>query len=157
MLTIPQRTTAVLAVAALAAAITACSSSTDLDAAGVIQALTAQGVPSALTVTYTEETDPNSLLGRPGGYASKAGFDDQRAVEKAAGAKEGDVGRGGGVEVYEDAGEAEKRAEYISALAKSPLLAEYTYVRGNVVLRISKHIPPNDAKVYESALAEVVK
>ncbi|MBG0830497.1 hypothetical protein HS041_22305 [Planomonospora sp. ID67723] len=152
------RANAVIASAILATILTGCGgSSTDLDAAAVVEQLAAQGLPITHTVTYTDATDPNKLLGRPGGYTSKAAFDDQR-VAKAAGTTEGDVGRGGSVEVFADAGEAEERAEYISGIAKSsPLFAEYDYVKGNVVVRVSKELPPADAAAFEAALDKIVE
>jgi hypothetical protein len=90
---------------ALLLSLTACGGpTTDLDAAGVIKAITEQGLPVTLTVTYTAETDPNKQLGRPNGYTSKASFTDSRiSAADVAGRKEGDVGLGGSVEVFEKA------------------------------------------------------
>lgn len=59
--------------------------------------------------------------------------------------------------MFEDAGGAEARAEYIQGLGKSPILAEYTYVKGNVVVRVDKDIAPSDAKAYEEALNKIVE
>ncbi|WP_435822483.1 hypothetical protein [Microbispora bryophytorum] len=56
--------------------------------------------------------------------------------------------------MFEDADSAEARAEYIQALGKTPMLAEYTYVKGNVVVRVDKDMAPSDAKAYEDALNE---
>jgi hypothetical protein len=35
--------------------------------------------------------------------------------------------------------------------------AEYTYVKGNVVVRVDKDMAPSDAKAYEDALNEIVE
>lgn len=144
--------------AAVIALSTACTSgpTTDLDAAGVTKALAAAGLPATLSVTFDESSDPNKLLGRPGGYTSKTAFTDARV--KAPGAKKGDLTLGGSVEVFASADEAEKRAEYIKAIAASgPMFAEYTYVRGPVVLRVSKELTPKDAAAYEAALGDIVE
>src|SRR5690349_20328219 len=101
-------------------ALAACSGpTTDLDAAGVVKALVEQGMPATLTVTYTEANDPNKLLGRPNGYTSKASFADSRVdASKVTSKEKGDVGFGGSVEVYADAGQAEARAAYIQEIGK---------------------------------------
>ncbi|MGW4412857.1 hypothetical protein ACWEJ6_53420, partial [Nonomuraea sp. NPDC004702] len=98
------------AVLALVGLLTACGgASTNKDAATIVGDLGANGVPAKLGTVYDENTDPNKLLGRPNGYLSKAEFTDSRV--KADGA--------GSVEVFEDAGSAEARAEYIQALGKT--------------------------------------
>ncbi|MGS2645807.1 hypothetical protein [Streptosporangium sp. G12] len=148
------------AATALLFALTACGApTTELDAAGVIKAITQQGLPVTLTVTYTEETDPNKQLGRPNGYTSKASFTDSRIdAAEVAGVKEGDVGLGGSVEVFDDADQAEQRAAYIQEIGeKMPMLSEYDYVAGPVLLRVSKQLTPQQAEELEAALAEVVQ
>lgn len=35
------------------------------------------------------------------------------------------------------------------------MLAEYTYVKGNVVVRVDKDMAPSDAKAYEDALDKI--
>ncbi|MGW0594793.1 hypothetical protein [Streptosporangium sp. NPDC002607] len=151
---------ALTAATALLFTLTACGGpTTDLDAAGVVKALTQQGVPVTLTVTYTADTDPNKLLGRPNGYTSKASFTDQRIdAAKVGGGKEGDVGLGGSVEVFEDAGQAEQRADYIRGIGeKLPVLGEYDYVAGPVLLRVSKELTPQQAEEFEAALGKIVQ
>ncbi|MFI6510162.1 hypothetical protein ACIBCT_21365 [Streptosporangium sp. NPDC050855] len=148
------------ATAALLLTLAACSSpTTDLDAAGVIKALTQQGLPVTLSVTYTDSTDPNKQLGRPNGYTSKASFVDQRIdAAKVPGGKKGDVGLGGSVEVFEEADQAEQRAAYIQGIGeKMPMLGEYDYVAGSVLLRVSKELTPSQAGAFEAALGEVMK
>jgi len=129
---------------------------TDLDAAGVTKELANAGLPATLSVTFDESSDPNKLLGRPGGYTSKTAFTDDRV--KAPGAKKGDLTLGGSVEVFASEDEAEKRAEYVKTIAaSSPMFAEYTYLRGTVVLRVSKELTPTDAAAYEAALSKIVE
>ncbi len=133
---------------ALVGLLTACGgATTNKDAAAIIGDLGTNGVPAKLGTVYDENTDPNKLLGRPNGYLSKAEFTDSRVKTEKAGS----------VEVFEDANGAEARAEYIQALGKTPMLAEYTYVKGNVVVRVDKAMAPSDAKAYEDALNEIVE
>ncbi|MEV4246937.1 hypothetical protein AB0J63_26430 [Streptosporangium canum] len=154
-----RRLSAVLTAGVLAASLVACGGpTTDLDAAGVVKALTQKGLPVTLTVTYTADNDPNKLLGRPNGYASKASFTDKRVdISKVIG-KEGDVELGGSIEVFEDAGQAEQRADYIQEIGKNmPMLGEYDYVAGPVLVRVSKELTPDQAAGFEAALGEIVK
>jgi len=133
---------------ALALVLTACGgAATDKDAAAIIGDLAAQGVPVKLGTVYDEKTDPNKLMGRPNGYASKAEFTDSRVQADTAGS----------VEVFDGAGGAEARAEYVQALGKAPMFAEYTYVAGNVVVRVNKDMAPSDAKAYEDALRKIME
>ncbi|MFF4411974.1 hypothetical protein ACFYY8_05545 [Streptosporangium sp. NPDC001559] len=132
---------------------------TTMDATQMVEALAKQGLPVSLTVTYTASNDPNKLLGKPNGYTSKASFTDQRVdAAKVPGAKQGDVGLGGSVEVFATAGDAEVRANLLKeSAAKVPTLAEYSYVKGPVVVRVSKELMPMDAQEYEGALGKLVK
>jgi len=115
-------------------------------------------VPSLkVTVVYTEASDPNHQLGRPGGYTSKVTFSDSRIPAKEVEfTDEHDLTRGGSVEVFDTAAAAEKRAAYIRKIGESmPTFAEYDYVQGPVLLRVSKILTPTQAKEYEQALAEL--
>lgn len=153
------RTLTTLAAVVLAATLTACGggATTNKDAADVVAALAGQGLPVKLSETYTEKTDPNKLLGRPNGYTSKAAFTDERVDASKVAGKKGDVGLGGGVEVFADAAAAEARATYIQGIAKSsPMFAEYSYAAGNVVVRVSKELVPSDAAAFETALGKIV-
>ena len=83
----------------LAAALVGCGESGDLpNAQSVALKLRGQGLPIRSIETYTEENDPNKLLGRPGQYVGKANFRDRRAEDD--GASDLDVSEGGSVEVF---------------------------------------------------------
>lgn len=107
--------------------------------------------------TVTADNDPNHLLGRPHQYTSKVTFTDSRI--KAAdveGLKEGDVERGGAIEVFADPTDAEARAKYIQTVTQSlPALAEYDYVHGTVLVRVSHYLTPKQAGEYEAALKQL--
>jgi hypothetical protein len=129
-----------------------------LDAEGVVLALAEAGLPVELTVVYTEESDPNNRLGRPGGYTSKAAFVDTRIDDdEVTDSSEGSIEAGGGVEVFAEAEDAEDRSEYIQSITEEvQLLAEYNYVEGPILLRLSRQLTPTQAEEYEAALAAVV-
>ena len=126
------------------------------DAEQVASKIKAQVDQVAVTKVYTEDDDPNHLLGRPNGYTSKVAFRDSRIDQKeqdgfntAADAME----RGGSVEVYEDEAGAQARKDYIQGLLKGGGLgSEYDYVRGGVIVRVTGELSPSKAKVYEAAL-----
>jgi hypothetical protein len=125
------------------------------DAAAVVARLKAAGLPVDSVIVYTAETDPNHLLGRPGGYLSKAGFADTRIDPKdAKDDSRGAVDLGGDIEVFADAGGANARADYIrKAMAAMPMLGtQYEYVSGPVLLRLSQVLTPDQAAAYQKAL-----
>lgn len=107
--------------------------------------------------TVTAENDGNHLLGRPGQYTSKAGFTDSRVkASDVDGLDPDDVQRGGAVEVFANAADATARAAYIQAVTKSlPPLAEYDFVHGTTVIRVSHYLTPTQAADYDKAAASL--
>lgn len=100
------------------------------------------------SVEYDEETDVNNLLGRPNQYTSKINFE-ITTVEQI----EGEDPKGGSIEVFANAEDAEARYAYIQEICKSlPFLAEYEYLNDYVLLRIDYAVTPSDEKQYEDAL-----
>ena len=99
---------------------------------------------------YTAATDPNKLLGRPGGYTSKADFTDDRAKPDL----DDEVQNGGSVEVYDDPADAEERGKFIAdTLDKMKIFGtEYHYLKGGILLRVSGELTPEQAAGYETAL-----
>jgi hypothetical protein len=111
------------------------------------------GLPIGKVDCFTEETDPNDLLGRPGGYTSKCDWADKREEQYSA-----DDLIGGSFEVYDTPEDAAERAEYLEGFAGSGALSTgYTWVvpdGGVTVLRIDQELTPTQAKQYrEAALA----
>lgn len=107
-----------------------------------------QALPIAETKDFTAADDPNEQLGRPGGYTSKTSWHDSRLE-----AADFDVDGGGSVEVFATEDEAKKRIEYIDSVTKSsPMLNEYHWAKGIVVLRVAKGLTPDQAEEYHSAL-----
>jgi hypothetical protein len=155
-------TTAALLLAGLAACSGSPKPAADAQAGPASQPLTAStalqqitaAVPSAkLSGTVTAANDPNHLLGRPNQYTSKTTFADSRIkAADVSGTKPGDVERGGAIEVFGSPDDAETRAKYIQAVTKSlPALAEYDYVHGAVLVRVSHYLTPAQAAGYKSA------
>jgi hypothetical protein len=106
-----------------------------------------------LSGTVTADNDPNHLLGRPNQYTSKVTFTDSRIkASDVEYTKPGDVDRGGAIEVFGSPSDAQIRAKYIQAVTKSmPALAEYDYVHGTAVVRVSHFLTPAQAAVYKTA------
>ena len=104
---------------------------------------------------YSAADDPNHLLGRPNGYTSKTAFGDSRVASTDVEYLAADaVERGGSVEVFADEAGARTRMDFIQSVAKSmPLVGEYDYVKGPVLVRVSRFLTPDQAKEYEAAAA----
>ena len=118
----------------------------------IVQELKAKGLPIGEMFAYTAETDLNHLLGRPGQYTGKAEFKDTRITSSEQGA-DISVSDGGSVEVFAMVEDAQRRFTYLQALSKSgsPLFAEYEYLDGVAILRVSNQLTPAEAKAYETA------
>lgn len=102
-----------------------------MDAAAVIEWLNAQGVPVTITKLYDESTDPNDLLGRPGGYTSKAAFADARVPSDKYGSDVDDSDRGGSIEVFATEARAVAGAREVQTKLKEfGLGTEYDFVVG---------------------------
>lgn len=124
-----------------------------LDAEHVVTALTKTITSAKPATVYTAATDPNQLLGRPGGYTSKADFTDSRAKPNI----DDEVQNGGSVEVYEDPADAKERSEFITTtLDKMKIFGrEYHYLNGGILLRVSGALTPDQATEYETALKQL--
>jgi hypothetical protein len=153
----PPGTASASAAASSSAPTSAAPALAALTARQVAIALKAKGLPIRITAVYTAATDPNHLLGRPGGYASKIMFADPRSegTQDASGGP--DVTEGGSIEVYATHADAVRRAVYIETITQAaPLLGtEYDYVSGGVLLRVSGNLTPTQAGQYEQALQAV--
>lgn len=102
------------------------------------------------TVTITEDNDPNDSIGRPGSYSEAVSIYDSRAD---CGEDDLSVDCGAKIEVFDSAGGAKDRMDYIQkSLKDNPILgSEYNYVIGNALLRVSGTLKPSEAKEYEVA------
>ncbi|MET7745495.1 hypothetical protein [Streptomyces sp. NPDC005385] len=165
--------TASVLAALLLAALTACGGISDddekssgqgggsstkvVDARDAFAELSGKVAAAKLTGRVTAENDPNALLGRPHQYTSKITFSDRRiSGDNVVGADKGDVSRGGAIEVFGTAADATARAKYIQSVTKSmSALAEYDYVHGTVLVRVSHYLTPKQADAYKLATSEL--
>ncbi|MGW1464846.1 hypothetical protein ACWCPT_10935 [Streptomyces sp. NPDC002308] len=127
----------------------------ELTADDVFKTLSGQVASAELSGVVTEDNDPNHLLGRPNQYTGKVTFTDSRIkADNVAGADSGSVELGGAIEVFATAADSQARAEYIQTVTKGlPTLAEYDYVSGTVLIRVSHYLTPAQAAEYKAALA----
>jgi hypothetical protein len=89
--------------------------------------------------TYTAETDPNKLLGRPGQYVVKMGW--KLEGEEAT------------IEVFRSTEDAQKRADYTRQIgASAPMFLQYVYLNSkrSAVLRLPKELTPAKAKDWQT-------
>jgi hypothetical protein len=122
-------------------------------AESILLSLQAAGLPIGDYVVYTAENDPNTLLGRPGQYIAKANFVD---TALGSGSSLFDIAEGGSIEVFETTELAQGRADYITGIiAANPILVEYDFINGPVLLRVSGVLTPDQAAVYDQALQTI--
>lgn len=116
----------------------------------VAAALRGSGLPIADLTTYTAESDPNALLGRPGQYVAKVNWRDTRIPAEA------DTAR---LEVFADAKAQAAWYAHNDALLRSgvPQLAGYIYRNDRMlaVLRLPRELTPDQAAEYKQWLEAV--
>lgn len=118
----------------------------ELTADTVVIKLKEAGLPILEEIKYTEETDPNHLLGRPNQYVEKINFSDKRTLEKGQKQQYS-------VEVFEKTEDLENRKNYTENISKgASMFAQYIYTHKNVLLRLPHKLLPKDAKQYEEIL-----
>ncbi|MGW3556291.1 hypothetical protein ACWDNT_02755 [Streptomyces sp. NPDC000963] len=127
----------------------------ELTASDAFKVLSGKVVSAKLSGVVTEDDDPNHLLGRPNQYTSKVTFTDSRIkVDDVVGAEPGSIGLGGAIEVFATAADAQARADYIQNVTKGmPALAEYDFVSGTVLIRVSHYLTPTQAADYKAVAA----
>jgi hypothetical protein len=125
----------------------------------LLQGLKSQHMPIGESFTYTADNDVNKLLGRPGQYIGKVNFKDTRITDATNTGAAISVRDGGSIETFTNDDLAAKRFKYIQAISQSgaALFAEYEYLEGSTILRISSELTPTQAKAYESALKTVLR
>src|SRR5690606_9023224 len=101
---------------------------------------------------YTEDNDPNDLIGRPRQYISAASISDDGA--------DGDSGADAGavIEVFASEADAQARSEYIPASLKdSPMLGFAGHrLAGVALVRVSGARKPSGNDGYAEAWASIV-
>lgn len=99
---------------------------------------------------FTAANDPNSLLGRPHQYTSKATWVDTSLPPPS---DPTDISAGGSVETFSSAADLQSRSAYVANIAKTPIFAEYDYASaaGLVFLRLSGKLTPDQGSAYVTA------
>jgi hypothetical protein len=118
----------------------------------IVAGLKSKGLPIGDVFTYTAANDPNNLLGRPGQYLSKENLKDTRISSTDTGA-DISVSDGGAIETFTSSTDAQKRFAYLQSISTSgnALFAEYEYLDGDAILRISSQLTPDQAQAYATA------
>ncbi|WP_145964113.1 hypothetical protein [Chromobacterium phragmitis] len=132
--------------------LTSCSESVkqEVKPETVLSALKKAGIPIAKEVVYTAETDSNKLLGRPNQYVAKANWADGRLSQPQE-----DMA-GGTVEIFKSEDDLKARKEYVERIGKTmPMMAQYQYHNGLVLIRLDKALTPTQAAEYEKALHSI--
>ena len=113
----------------------------------ILQSLKGAGLDLEITLIYTEETDPNHNLGRPGQYTGKADFAIGSAKKNT-------------LETFANAADCDAREEYLSAYADPSLgafgLNQYMYKTELAILRVSYDITPTKAEEYGAAFCALM-
>lgn len=130
------------------------SPKSDPHAKELIAGLKEARMPIGKVVCYTEETDPNDLLGRPGGYKEKCDWQD-RLEEPVT-----DDVVGGSFEVFASQEAAIDMAECLKAFVGQGMLSTgYTWIvpeGGVIVLRIDKELGSKWAAEYRKTAARLL-
>lgn len=121
------------------------------EAIAIMAAFQEAGLPIGVYVAFTDETDPNELLGRPGSYIAKINFVDARLSSSTV----ANFTNGGSIEIFFDQAGAEARKNTIDTLALTVSLAiEYSLVEGRVLLRLSSSLTPAQAEEYKQVFLD---
>ncbi|MBY8879784.1 hypothetical protein [Actinacidiphila acidipaludis] len=124
-----------------------------LGSAEQVAAYLEQGISAmATSVVYTSATDPDHLLGKAGGYQSKAAFTDSRIQPgEVTGTGASPVDLGGVIETYATVGQARARAQHLAATLQGLAASEYHYYVGASLIRVSRILTPSQAADYQQA------
>ena len=116
----------------------------------VLESFKKAGIPVVKEEIYTAETDSNKLLGRPNQYTAKANWADSRLEQSAE-----DI-TGGTVEIFNNEADLNARKDYVEKIGKAmPMLVQYQYQHGLVLIRLDKSLSPAQAAEYEAALGSI--
>lgn len=119
--------------------------------------MAAAGMPVTQLTVYNASTDPNSLLGRPGGYTSKVAWVDPRTLAKegSPSSDPGGVEFGGGIEVFPDQDDAHDRLALLQSF-KPPIGDGYDVLSGTAILRLSADLTPAQEQAMAAAFNQAL-
>ena len=122
-----------------------------LTADQLADALIKQGLPIVDKIVFDARTDPNKLLGRPGGYSSKVSFRDERYIDS-----EEDSMYQHTIETFPTAAAAQSRKRYVDKVTNGvSFLMQYQFISGRILLRMDKVLTPDEATQYDTALQKI--
>ena len=110
----------------------------DIDLNELMEKVKAQFPTIKETMIYTEESDPNNVIGKPGYYIAGAAFWDERTNRTYDPDEKWGAGAGGSIEVYESEADATKRVKYLESFQGGGFLdpGRFTQIE-EVVVRAS--------------------
>jgi hypothetical protein len=109
----------------------------------IISKFKESGIPIGKIIEYTDETDPNKLLGRPNQYIGKINWADTRIKQPIS-----DVA-GGTIETFQNNSDCEKRKKYVEQVSSgNPLILQYMFQNNNMLLRLEKDLTPKQVAEY---------
>jgi hypothetical protein len=118
----------------------------------IVSKLQGSNLPIDNVIVYTEQTDKNKLLGRPGQYISKVNFADTQLEQS----DDKSSPNGGSIEVFSNTSDLDARKTYIeSIIKKSPIFTEYIFVNGNYLLRLSKDLSNDQVNKYKDVFMSI--
>lgn len=120
--------------------------------ASVLSQLEAQYETVTETRVYTEDTDPNKTLGKPGSYVAAGAFKDSRVTETVV-EDNWATDAGGSIEIFASNEEAEKRYKLLQSF-NGTFLASGSELVGNVVIRTSNGLTASQQKELTEFLKE---
>ena len=131
----------------------------------IVSELKEKGLNIGKIVTYNEENDLNSLLGRPHQYTSKTTFEvigieqsNSNLDPEYFSEEERNEPIGGTIEVFKSEEDMKNRKNYVETVsASASIFTEYSYGSKCVLLRLNKQLTPTEAKKFEEAFYEIVK
>jgi hypothetical protein len=132
----------------------------EVTAAVLVDGLKTEGAPIGRVLIFDSKTDPNKLLGRPGQYTSKVAWADTRYPEAAPieGSPPLESVPDNTIEVFPTIESAVVRQEYIVKVTSGiPMLTQYIFREGKVLMRLQKDILPEEAKQYETNLKKLTR
>ena len=117
----------------------------------IVDALSASDLPITDLEVFDAETDPNSLLGRPGQYTIKVSWEDGRLTDS--------LDPVGTIEVFPDVESMQRRVDYVEQIGQdAPMLLQWIFTdeRTGAVLRVSSDLTPDQADEYDAWLESLI-
>ncbi len=126
-----------------------------IDVARVVEAFQQAGMPVGTFVEWDEDTDPNSLLGRPGSYVAKVTWNDERSRNECP--DEPSWKCGGDIEIFESNDDRDARFDRLGQFASNSVIGGFYMWRADrVILRVGFDLNPSSAAQYAEVLGDLV-